>query len=234
VPETDGGAPSLRAIGADGTIIEIRELYLVIYALEVHRCVEARSSLERLSPISEAHAHVPSSATRLGIPVVVDLLGRPGRARAVGEIAPPTGTYCKLYAIVAPADEDAMNPTRVARDAIAERSLLVRGRWRPARAGSETERDAPDGSDDGDGWRPFTLSAAPKRAVDVPLLDPRSGEAPLALSEPGDSAFVLLDLRVGPEIFAGLDPRRFDSPEIASTIVDRLAEKMQIHRFSSK
>jgi len=79
---------------------------LTISAVELHQCVETGWSL-----IPSAHAHVPSSSTRLGTPAAEDLTRGTGGARIIGVISPPPGRYCKAYAILSPADDDLLNMT---------------------------------------------------------------------------------------------------------------------------
>lgn len=206
----------------DGTL-EIQEAYLVLSAIEAHACVpgvddydapDAPTMLNDLSDlvVSPARAHVPSSATRLGTPFVEDLLAEGGRAQIIGAIAPPPAAYCRLHAIVAPADRDVANPTSVATETIRGESLLIRGRWRPS---------------DGDEWQTFEMTTDATRAIELRAVDPRTGEHPLVLEKPGASAMILIDKRIDPSVF-DVSVRDADA---ADTILERLASRFQIHTF---
>lgn len=91
----------------------LKHWVLTISAVELHQCVESEWSM-----IPAAHAHVPSSSTRLGTPAAEDLTRGTGGARIIGEISPPPGRYCKAYAILSPADDDLLNMTALPTSAL--------------------------------------------------------------------------------------------------------------------
>ncbi|QED29408.1 hypothetical protein FRD01_19650 [Microvenator marinus] len=85
---------------------ELQAWVMTLSAVELHLCEEVAWSF-----VPSAWAHVPSSSTRLGTPVVEDLTRGSGGARIIGEISPPPGRYCKAYAVFSPADDDVLNMT---------------------------------------------------------------------------------------------------------------------------
>lgn len=224
IHDNDGAAPDgpLAVDLEDGTELRIEQAHLVVSAVEVHACEPGRDDYEspgepllnQLWPLigGTAHAHVPDSSTRMGTPFVEDLLGEPDRARIVGEIAPPLAAYCRLYAVVAPADADVVNTTGLSTDAIAGHSLLVRGR---KRTGPEAD------------WQPFTITSDLARPVELEAIDPNTGNSPLVLESPDATAMVLIDKTIAPAVFA-VHPEAKDA---GKTIIRRLADRMRVHRY---
>jgi hypothetical protein len=198
-----------RVAHPDGAL-ELDRFILVTSDVELHACVDAppeTSWLDALVP--SAHAHVPDSATRLGTPFVEDLLAPAGKARVIGEIGPPLGLYCALVAIVAPADDDVLNPTEVATEALEGKSLLVSGRWR---AEGATE------------WTPFAHEAPLKGAFTIPL-DP-----PLELTGADRSAFLLVDKRRAATTLSQIPADALTDPARApGLILDALASTFAIY-----
>jgi len=224
IHQFDGEAPEgpMTVELEDGTDIEIQEAHLVVSAVELHACEPGRDDYESpggpllndLWPLigGTARAHVPDSSTRMGTPFVEDLLGEPGRARIAGELAPPLAAYCRVYAVVAPADADVVNTIRLPTDEIAGHSLLVRGR---TRAGPEAD------------WETFTLTSDLAHPFEMPAVDPNTGESPLVLDSPKASAMVLIEKTIRPEVFA-VNPSAEDAGD---TIVRRIGEQMRVHEF---
>jgi hypothetical protein len=158
-------------------ILELSTFYMVVGDLELHACVDApekKAALDWIIP--SAYAHVPESATRLGTPTLVDMLGKTGRARIIGEVAPPLGTYCSLRVVVAPADEDVVNLSELTPDALTGRSVLIEGRWRGAQ-----DEESPGA------WRSFSHQFTDASVWHVRLPEP------IALERGEESAFVLVD-----------------------------------------
>jgi hypothetical protein len=207
----------------EGAQIEIQKAYLVISAVEAHLCEPTPGKQGYLEPmkrlhdwlIPSAHAHVPSSATRLGTPFVEDLLA-PGRARIVDEIAPPMGSYCALYAVASPADDDVINLSGLDTAEIVGKTLLLRGRYRPA---------------DDDAWQPFSSASSAREVIKIDAVDPRTGASPLKLDEADSSRMLLLDKVVSPDIFAGIRPQQLDGPAAADLVLERLEDRLEIHQF---
>lgn len=218
----DGIEPGepIRVEADDGADIEIEEAYLVVSAVEVHFCDEdladggdrsgRRGAIRRLL-LPEAHAHVPSSATRLGIPFVEALHDEQG-AKIIGEISPPEGSFCKVATVISPADDDILDLPGITVDDIEGKSLLVRGRRR---------------DDDGD-WQAFSSTSSVRRVVDIEAVDPKTGDHPLVLDGPDDRRMLVVDKTISPELFEGLSSDRLEE-EAADVVVDRLAEKLELY-----
>lgn len=200
-----------------GAQIRLEALVLVTSAVELHRCAPtnelSRSIFEILLP--QAHAHVPSSATRQGTPYVEDLLSPPGAARMVGGIAPPPGDYCELHVILTPADDDAINLTSVLPEEIEDHTAMARGSW----------RSAPD-----EPWREFEWTTDLRRVAVLPLEHPQSGEAPLQLATTDTDVLLLVDKQFPPhlpELIALDGQQNLDFEPFFQTVIDSLS----IYRF---
>ncbi len=216
------GEPPVRVDLQEGGALEIEEAYLVVSAVEMHACEPGVDDydapdgplLNDLWPLigGTAHAHVPDSATRLGTPYVENLLAEPGRASVVGELAPPLAAYCRIVAVLAPADGDVYNTTGLATDEIVGHTLLVRGRHR---SGPEAD------------WNAFEITSEAARPVELEAIDPRTGDSPLVFASRDAGAMLLVDKTLRPETFATAP----DAPEAGRRILDRLAESMRLHEF---
>jgi hypothetical protein len=220
--DLEPGGPVTMTTDA-GAEIEIQEAYLVVSGIEAHLCEPEQaskgSSLEELF-IGTAWAHVPSSATRLGTPFVEDLLAE-GKARIVGEIAPPLGDYCRIYAVVSPADDDVRNLSALDTADIVGKSLLLRGRFR---TGADAE------------WQTFSSSSDARDVVPLEAIDPSTGATPLRLEDPSQSKMILLDKTVTPALFAGLTPEQLAGSSeadatAAQTVLERLEKQLRIRKF---
>ncbi|MGM0557176.1 MAG: hypothetical protein ACQEVA_12410 [Myxococcota bacterium] len=216
----EGGPIELEA--DEGTSIRIEGAWLVVSALEAHLCEPklARSKgtwLDRAGDlvVPSAQAHVPSSATRLGVPFVEDLLGRAGKASIVGEVAPPVGEYCTFYAVVSPADDDVLNLTELPTSEVEGKSLVLEGTI---------------ASDDGE--ESFVSTSSRRDVVQFPAIDPNTGVEPLALETPQTTQMILLQKTVSPELFEGISPESFESSEAADTVLDRLEPTFRVKRFN--
>lgn len=225
IHELEGIEPGgpVTVTGDDGAEIEVQEAYLVVSGIEAHLCEPEQaskgSSLEELF-IGTAYAHVPSSATRLGTPFVEDLLAE-GKARIVGEIAPPLGEYCRIFAVVSPADDDVRNLSALDTADIVGKSLLLRGRVRPG----------PDAE-----WKPFAASSDARNVVPLEAIDPSSGDSPLRLDDPSQSKMMLLDKTITPALFAGLTSEQLADSTLAdstaaNTVLERLEKQLRIRKF---
>lgn len=197
----------------------IDEAYLVVSAVEFHLCEASTTTgdagawrqIEDML-IPAAQAHVAGTALRLGTPWVEDLLAAPGKARIVGEVAPPLGRVCRVVAVIAPADDDVMNLSSLPVEDIVGKSLLVRGRRRASPAAA---------------WTHFELSTDATRLAELPAVDPQTGQAPMVLSEPGASRMILLDKTVTPALFAAA------ADDDAPALLDALADALTLHTFPS-
>ncbi|MFP4596750.1 MAG: hypothetical protein ACLFVJ_00775 [Persicimonas sp.] len=218
--DIDEGGP-VRVQTDDSAQIEITEAHLVVSALEAHLCEPELAGRLYDVLVPSAHAHVPSSATRLGIPFVEDLFER-SRARVVGEIAPPLGEYCRLYAVLSPADDDVLNLGALDVEEIEGKTLLVRGRWRPP---SNEESDGE--------WQPFEASSTTRRVVELDAIDPNTGQAPLELDDPSQTKMLLLDKTVSPALFEGIDPESLGESQAADHILDQISDGLHIRSFKN-
>lgn len=178
--------------------------------------------------ISPAFAHVPSSATRLGTPFVENLLA-PGQARIIDEIAPPMASYCRLYAIVSPADDDIVNLTDLDTADIVGKTLLLRGRYRAA-----TEAAGAGGPPEKPVWHDFESVSEARNIIEMDAFDPQTGQAPLTLDKGNKSRMLLLDKRVSPDLFDGLARDEFDTPAAANQVLERLEKRFKIYRLKRK
>lgn len=237
IPE--GGPVSLDL--ADGTRVEVQQAYLVVSAIEAHLCEPAasgESGHNGILPAKTAHprvftllgdwllppayAHVPSSATRLGTPFVEDLLA-PGQARVIDEIAPPMASYCSLFAVVSPADDDIVNLTELGTDEIVGKTMLLRGRYRAGDGSAKTAQDS--------AWQDFESASQARDIIQIDAIDPQTGRAPLSLDTANASRMMLLDKRISPDLFNGLAREDFTGPEAANRVLKRLEKRLKIYQF---
>lgn len=212
---SDAEEEPLLRLRDDRIEVELTRLMLVIADLEVHACdppAPHASLLDLLIP--SAHAHVPDSATRLGTPTVEDLLSPPAKARIIGEVAPPWGSYCALWVVVAPADEDVVNLSELPSEEILGKSALIAGRWRSL--------DAPEQ------WHPFDTTRDMRQVWRVMLPEP------ITLEAQHESAFVLVDKTLDAALLEGLDAS--DAEALTRALPDHLLEKLlaKLYRYSPR
>ncbi len=151
---------------------QIDEVVVVVSAVELHACAPQKSSF-RFELIPSAHAHVPSSSTRLGVPGATALFdGREG-SRVVGELGVPLETFCEAWLIFAPADDDVMNVTSVDDSNLVGSTLVA--------VGSDGE----------------ITSTSAVRMVKVAIDDPNKPR-PLSFDKPGSGPMLLFDLAIEP------------------------------------
>lgn len=206
----------------DGSALEVREAYLVIAAVELHACEPGRDDYESpggplLNSIGDllvppARTHVASSSNRYGTPFVDDLAADPGSADILGELSPPLAAYCRVAAVVAPADPDVVNATPLSTESIVGSSIVVRGRQR---ASAEDE------------WSDFEWTSDAARVFEFEALDPNTGESPLVLDSPDDQVMLLIDKTVGAETF-DVDPED-DDP--AATVIENVGSSLRVHTY---
>ncbi len=203
-------------IAIDDARLELHHIALVTSALELHRCSVSNELTRRVGAwlIPTAHAHVPSSATRLGTPYVEDLLGTPESARIAGGIAPPFGTYCELHIILAPADDDVINLTAISHSEIENHTVLIRGRWR---------------ADENQPWSDFEWTEDRRQAVAVKLIDPQTGQSPLSLENAGDQTMVLVDKTLTRPASPAIQITD-DGPQFKD-FIDQLIETLTVYRY---
>ncbi len=247
--------PILRARTKNNEEIEITEFYLITSAVELHVCEKdydpTFGKLERIQQwlIPSAYAHVPSSATRLGVPFVENLLAAQNQARIVGSIAPPVHNYCRLYAILSPADDDILNLTQLDNEQIEHKTMRVSGRFlahavadadvrvdadTDANIGTDANANDDTGANAGPQWQSFVLESTDRRVVEMKLIAPETGKQPLSLAASKGHALILIEKTVGHEIFDGLEAESLLDGTAASTILDRVISTFRIHEFSQE
>ncbi len=228
-PSPEGSEPPsdriLRARAKNNEEIEITEFYLITSAVELHICEQGYDPtfgrLERIQQwlIPSAYAHVPSSATRLGVPFVENLLAAQNQARIVGSIAPPVYDYCRMYAILSPADDDILNLTKLDTEQIEHKTMRVAGRFRV-----DTEQE----------WQPFVLESDERRVVEMKLIAPDTGKQPLSLAVSKGHALILIEKTVGRDLFTDIEIDSLLDGTAASTVLDRVISSFRIHEFSQE
>lgn len=208
---------------SDGRPVTISGAWLVVSALEAHLCEPELSQnkgtwLDRAGDwlVPSAHAHVPNSATRLGVPFVEDLLAEGGKARIVGEVAPPLGEYCTFYAVVSPADDDVLNLTELRTSDVEGKTLILEGTIDP----------------DGEA-REFISASQQRDVVEFPAIDPNTGQTPLSLDEPQATQMILLSKTVSRALFADITAEQFTTEKAANIVLDRLEPTFRVERFDS-
>lgn len=205
-----GTLPEERVLEFEDKELLIESMLVIVSDVELHSCEEREREQARFSLIPDAHAHVPDSATRLGTPFAEDLLGATGRASIVSEIAPPLGSYCSLWVIIAPADDDILNPTSLGTRELVGKSFIIKGKQRVK--GDEA-------------WQDFTRTSSIKRAFEVPI-------TPIALSPKKDSAFVLIDKTLDAQWWEELDPSKLVQESGAEYVLSRYLERLE--RYTPK
>ena len=192
----------------DGQHMRIDQMIWTVADVEVHACLPPAPQASSWFSVSQAWAHVPESATRLGTPVFEDLLGPPGKANIIGEVAPPYGAYCDVWMIVAPADDDTFNNTDLEADELLGVSFLVKGASRP-------DPEAP--------WKPFKLRGTSSYAFKVQA-GPSAKRFNVA---PDESGFLLIDKARTPSLFEGVD---LDAPDAPDRIARALGATLTLYK----
>lgn len=194
----------LRRRFEDGSELVISHWAIVLSAVEVHLCEEAAW---KQVFIGTAYAHVSNSITRLGTPVAEDLLMGTGGAKIVGEIAPPTGTYCRAYAVFTGADDDVMNFTSFSDTDLLGHTALIRGEWiQPDMAPTPIE------------WTWDGVYLAPIELDSIPMTDPN------------DSFLLLVDKKVDATLLDGLSVDRVRSGQAVDDLMSALFSRVELYR----
>jgi hypothetical protein len=189
-----------RTAELDTSAVRWLHVVLVVSDVELHACEQARWAPDWL--VSEAYAHVPGSAMRLGTPMAVELTGEPGRAKIIGEAAPPMTAICALGVVLAPADNDVLNTTELEAEQLEGRTFVARG----VRA---------------DGTK-AAVELTMRRVVWVPI------EPGALVIRPDDpEVFALVQLRVTDALLAGLDT--MTESEAEEALVKRLEANMTLY-----
>ena len=104
--------------------VALVDSYVVVQTAELVACPSVTTMLlKALNPLPSAMAHVETSPTLLGVPVVMTVAGEQAHTR-VGSLQPPPGEYCGIRLNVGPADEDAVG---LPSDDLIGRSIFVNG-----------------------------------------------------------------------------------------------------------
>jgi len=138
VEQTPGTHISIELLGAteaeftleSGESVNLQQAWMTLGGLELVACESISSSvakwLRALWPVGTAHAHIGDSPTRIGAPMVLDLLAE-NTPLNFGILSPPTGDYCSLDVWVIPADEDSRALPEDAR--MDTRTFMLTGTW---------------------------------------------------------------------------------------------------------
>ena len=214
--ESAGEAPLL--LRGERYEVELEQFALVVADVEVHACTTLTEQAAWTKPwraipswlSSTANAHVPESATRLGTPTVEDLLSPPARARILGEVAPPAGSYCKLRVVLAGADEDVVNLSSVDTQRLQGKSAVLRGKLRVLGEGEGA-------------WQSFDVSSTRASIWEI-----APGPEPIVLTKKSPGAFVLFDKQISGDLADVLGARFEKSPDgeqLADAAVAYLEER---------
>lgn len=104
--------------------VTLSDSHVVVQTVELISCPSVTKMILRaLNPLPSAMAHVESSPTLLGIPVVMTVAGQQAHTR-VGSLQPPPGDYCGVRLHIGPADDDAVG---LPSDDLIGRSIFVNG-----------------------------------------------------------------------------------------------------------
>jgi|MDTC01.1.fsa_nt_gb hypothetical protein len=141
VQQTAGTTVSIEVIPADdssflssnGEEVNLEQAWLTLGGMELIPCDSLSSSLGRwlapLWPIGTAHAHIGDAPTRIGSPLVLDLVDA-SKSVAFGVLSPPAQSYCSLDVWVIPADDDSRGlPSDTRMDT---RTFMLLGEWTSA------------------------------------------------------------------------------------------------------
>lgn len=106
-----------------GYTVKLDRAYACIGAIEILPC--ARATAARTLGPRVAYAHGSGTATKLATPAVIDLLAG-GQSLTIGELAPPTSSYCATRVSLLAADNDALGLPAAS---MSGRSVLLEGTW---------------------------------------------------------------------------------------------------------
>jgi len=110
-----------------GYRVALDRALLVVGQIELIRCDNFVVDLVQLFTAGRARAHVLETPTRLGEPLVLDLLESVGIAEYAGTMKPPPGRYCGVRIVGMPADADAVGLTEKTEE-MTRNTVLVQGR----------------------------------------------------------------------------------------------------------
>ena len=188
--------------------VSLEQAWLTLGGMELIPCDNLSSSLGRwlapLWPISTAHAHIGDAPTRIGAPLVLDLVNTSDSIE-FGLLSPPAQSYCSLDVWVIPADDDSRGlPSDTRMDT---RTFMLLGEWTSADA---TATDS------------LRILGADSAIVNLPF------ESPLELAQGTPTA----TLRLKPDIslwFAGLALETTSGVEQSRAIMENIALGFELH-----
>jgi len=127
--------------------------------------------------------------------------------------------YCRMYAILSPADDDILNLTKLDTEQIEHKTMRVAGRFRV-----DPEQE----------WQPFVLESDERRVVEMKLIAPDTGKQPLSLAVSKGHALILIEKTVGRDLFTDIEIDSLLDGTAASTVLDRVISSFRIHEFSQE
>ena len=173
--------------------VALDEVVVVVSAVELHTCAaDTDGSSFRFELVPSAHAHVPSSSTRLGVPAAAALFEGREASRVIGELSVPLERFCSAWIVLAPADDDVLNVTTI------DDATLV---------GSTLVAASPDGT---------VSTTSSTRLIEVELSDPNK-PGPLQFDKPGSGPMLLFDLSIEP-----IDEQPPTDTEMADFLLERV------------
>ena len=125
-----------------GYRIRLERALVAVGQVELVRCDKVVADLWGLLGAAPARAHVLDTPTRLGEPLVLDLMEGAGTSEYAGTMKPPPGRYCGIRLVGMPADADAPGLDEKTQEMI-EHTVLVQGRVRAEGEDEETELFVP-------------------------------------------------------------------------------------------
>jgi len=222
----------LRLTSGETTVV-VDQLVVIVSAIELHACRPGEHPDAQSNPPAErinfrpfdliggtAHAHTLGSSTRLGTPIARNLATEGGRARIVGETAPPLGIYCKIVPVFAPADDDLVNPTALSVEQLRGHTLLANGKWRAT----------PE-----DDWQAFELTSDATHVVPLEAIDPDTGAPPIRFDSRSDVTLALIEPTLRPKLFNDMvDAFPNPSTHTGDRLLTRILDSLRIHEFNDQ
>ena len=110
---TDGPTGGKQFVNGQGVTIELASAYLTISEMDLRTNCSASSPFAWLRDavfelvVPAAYAHTESTPTKLGTPLVVNVLNPESEELEFGHFSPPPASYCGITVHMHPADADA-------------------------------------------------------------------------------------------------------------------------------
>jgi len=107
-------ASGKQFVNDQGISIELTSAYLTLSEMEIRTSCNAHPFARILDSLYEwviptAHAHTEATPTRLGEPLVVNVINPDSEELEFGHFSPAAGSYCGITVHMHPADADARN-----------------------------------------------------------------------------------------------------------------------------